>query len=624
MLTLGQPFYSGYGVTLDVDSLPRDPRRRCRRCCASARPRADPAVPARRDARVLAGRAGARRRLRRERARARRLARRRGRASPRAEPRRAAEPRAARRARADRARARRGGLGARGAAACAPRSSARDDVELRAGRAAAGRAAGASVARPRARARVVPVGLPRARRRAGADVLHCPLPLAPPRAHRVPTRGDRQRRAGAGAPGVVHARERAAAAARRSRPRCAAPRACSCRPRTRASAWWRASRRSTRSGRASCRAASTRASRPGPRAAARRRARTCSPSARCSRARTSRRRWPRSSALRPTGSSIALVVVGRARLARRRAGRAAAASPAARADRPRRARRRRRARRALPRRRRACCSRRAHEGFGFPPLEAMACGTPGRVPPPASLPEVARRRRGARATPTTTRRSRAASRGVLGDPEPGGRAGLARAAEFTWERCAELTVAAYAAALGAARAPARSPRRRRRCRALRTWLSATATRWPCAVAARLLGVLAELGLEARHRQRALDHPEARRGSASQHERVVPARDPQLQVVVDRDPVALVEAAGLVQRLAAEERRRRRDEVVRQVEAERVAAQQRVLVGGDGAADLAPVAVDDPAVAGEPHRLRARRAAPRRPRSARPARRRRRR
>ena len=34
MLTLGQPFYSGYGVTLDVDSF-REIRARSPSCCAS-------------------------------------------------------------------------------------------------------------------------------------------------------------------------------------------------------------------------------------------------------------------------------------------------------------------------------------------------------------------------------------------------------------------------------------------------------------------------------------------------------------------------------------------------------------------------------------------------------------
>ena len=67
VLTLGQPFYSGYGVTLDVDSFARDPHGGSRAAALHARPRAHAAVPARGDARVLPGQAGARRPLGRER-----------------------------------------------------------------------------------------------------------------------------------------------------------------------------------------------------------------------------------------------------------------------------------------------------------------------------------------------------------------------------------------------------------------------------------------------------------------------------------------------------------------------------------------------------------------------------
>ena len=78
VLTLGQPFYSGYGVTVDVDSF-----REIRTAVPAllrfrARSRADPALPGGGDARVLPGQAGARRRLGRERRRAGRVARRRG------------------------------------------------------------------------------------------------------------------------------------------------------------------------------------------------------------------------------------------------------------------------------------------------------------------------------------------------------------------------------------------------------------------------------------------------------------------------------------------------------------------------------------------------------------------
>ena len=88
------------------------------------------------------------------------------------------------------------------------------------------------------------------------------------------------------------------------------------------------------------------------------------------------------------------------------------------------------------------------EGFGFPPLEAMACGTPV-VAARAGEPAGGRRRRRAargprRRTPGWPRRWS----GVLGDPAPGAARGLARAAELTWARCAELTVGVYRRAAG--------------------------------------------------------------------------------------------------------------------------------------------------------------------------------
>jgi alpha-1,3-rhamnosyl/mannosyltransferase len=86
------------------------------------------------------------------------------------------------------------------------------------------------------------------------------------------------------------------------------------------------------------------------------------------------------------------------------------------------------------------------EGFGFPPLEAMACGTPVVAYRSSSLPEVVGDA-GVLAEPGDLA---AAVGRVLGDAalraELSER-GLARAAEFTWDRCAELTVAAYREAL---------------------------------------------------------------------------------------------------------------------------------------------------------------------------------
>ncbi|HUR81200.1 MAG TPA: glycosyltransferase family 1 protein [Thermoanaerobaculia bacterium] len=85
-----------------------------------------------------------------------------------------------------------------------------------------------------------------------------------------------------------------------------------------------------------------------------------------------------------------------------------------------------------------------HEGFGLPPLEAMACGTPVVASNRTSIPEVV------------------ADAGILVEPDEEGIAeglrrvlesstlrgelrqrGLARAAQFTWKRTAELTLAAW-------------------------------------------------------------------------------------------------------------------------------------------------------------------------------------
>ena len=85
------------------------------------------------------------------------------------------------------------------------------------------------------------------------------------------------------------------------------------------------------------------------------------------------------------------------------------------------------------------------EGFGFPPLEAMACGTPVVCSAAGSLAEVT----GDAALlvdPDDHAGLAAAVERALADPEPLRAAGLAHAARFSWARCAELTVAAYAAA----------------------------------------------------------------------------------------------------------------------------------------------------------------------------------
>ena len=89
-----------------------------------------------------------------------------------------------------------------------------------------------------------------------------------------------------------------------------------------------------------------------------------------------------------------------------------------------------------------------YEGFGLPVLEAMARGVPVTCSDASSLPEVA----GDAALlfdPRSERAIREAIELILGDEALATRLrerGLARAAEFTWRRTAELTLASYARA----------------------------------------------------------------------------------------------------------------------------------------------------------------------------------
>jgi alpha-1,3-rhamnosyl/mannosyltransferase len=85
------------------------------------------------------------------------------------------------------------------------------------------------------------------------------------------------------------------------------------------------------------------------------------------------------------------------------------------------------------------------EGFGFPPLEAMALGTPVVASNASCLPEVLGN--GALLIdPTSDVAFAAAVEAVLGDAELRRRLallGAARARGFTWERCAEQTATVY-------------------------------------------------------------------------------------------------------------------------------------------------------------------------------------
>jgi len=90
-----------------------------------------------------------------------------------------------------------------------------------------------------------------------------------------------------------------------------------------------------------------------------------------------------------------------------------------------------------------------YEGFGLPPLEAMACGAPvitSRIPVIMETSANAARL----VNPTDSRELTAALVELLSDADARtqlGRAGLARAAEYTWERTAKQTLAVYEEAL---------------------------------------------------------------------------------------------------------------------------------------------------------------------------------
>lgn len=85
-----------------------------------------------------------------------------------------------------------------------------------------------------------------------------------------------------------------------------------------------------------------------------------------------------------------------------------------------------------------------YEGFGLPPLEAMACGTPVVSSNAASLPEVLGE--AALLTPTDVEGLAQAMRCVLLNPhlqEEMRARGLAKASEYSWERTARETAQVY-------------------------------------------------------------------------------------------------------------------------------------------------------------------------------------
>jgi glycosyltransferase involved in cell wall biosynthesis len=90
-----------------------------------------------------------------------------------------------------------------------------------------------------------------------------------------------------------------------------------------------------------------------------------------------------------------------------------------------------------------------YEGFGLPPLEAMAAGTPVIASNASCLPEVLENA-AILIDPTDARGFAEALEGLLTRPELRERlvtAGRVQATKFTWERCAERTVEAYRRAL---------------------------------------------------------------------------------------------------------------------------------------------------------------------------------
>jgi glycosyltransferase involved in cell wall biosynthesis len=90
-----------------------------------------------------------------------------------------------------------------------------------------------------------------------------------------------------------------------------------------------------------------------------------------------------------------------------------------------------------------------YEGFGLPPLEAMACGVPVIVSNVSSLPEVVGDT-GLLIDPYDDEALAQAMQKMITDSDTRqqfAQKALARSAEFTWEKCARQTVEVYHQAL---------------------------------------------------------------------------------------------------------------------------------------------------------------------------------
>jgi glycosyltransferase involved in cell wall biosynthesis len=91
-----------------------------------------------------------------------------------------------------------------------------------------------------------------------------------------------------------------------------------------------------------------------------------------------------------------------------------------------------------------------YEGFGLPPLEAMACGTPVVAADASSLPEVVGDA-GFLVQPDDARHMAGAILAILNQPELAAdlrQRGLDQAAQFSWERTAARTLAVYKSIAG--------------------------------------------------------------------------------------------------------------------------------------------------------------------------------